>query len=88
MKRGLWLWRLAVVLATSGIVLGVARPAWAVIGVGDVRFTISDVLVLMAVAVAWGDMRRVVSQVQADVAELKGRGVRSPQRERRKKTGR
>lgn len=55
-----WRWRIAVALWLAAVLSfflpGVSEAS--VMDLGDLRFKLSDVLVLIAVGFAWGDMRQ------------------------------
>ena len=68
-----WRWRLSVLLFLSGMFL-LGTPLWASQpGEREVSFSWGQVVVLGACAVAWGDLRREVQDIKADVHDLKKR---------------
>lgn len=58
MKRP-WLWWAAVAFwISAGVTYAFGAEGAAAVDIGDVKFNISQVLLLFAVGAAWGDMRR------------------------------
>lgn len=62
-----WLWRVAVLCFLVALAIMVAQPAWAQAEAGGVTFSWAQVVVLVGMAAAWGDMRRQVADLRRDV---------------------
>jgi hypothetical protein len=71
MKRNSGLWRVAMLLFFVGLGLSVAQSANAGVGAGDFTFSWGQACIMMAVAAAWGDMRREVHDIRKDVDDIK-----------------
>ena len=71
MQRPSGLWRLAMLLFFVGLGLMAAQSAQASVGAGDFSFSWGQVCIMMAVAAAWGDMRREVHDIRKDVDDIK-----------------
>lgn len=66
------LWRTAVSLFLAAMIaLVLPNKARAVVELGDIHFTWAHLLVLLAAAAAWGDMRRQSLQNAKDIAEIR-----------------
>lgn len=69
--NGKWLWRVAVVCFLGGVVLLLARPAWADAATVGGSFTWTQVVILVGIGAAWGDMRRQVADLRRDFDDLR-----------------
>lgn len=72
--NGKWLWRVAVACFLSGVVLMLAKPAWAETPTPVGTFTWTQVVLLVGVGAAWGDMRRQVADLRRDFDDLRKKG--------------
>lgn len=73
-RRSRALWNTAIGLFFLGMWLTIAQPVQASVGGGEFSFSWGQVCVMMAVAAAWGDMRREVHDIRKDVDEIKKAG--------------
>lgn len=65
-----WRWPVAVTLFIIGV-LSIAQPVQAQDGTGIPSFSWGQVIVLVAVGVAWGDNRAQMRELRSDVEDLK-----------------
>lgn len=68
------MWRVAVVCFVASLALTLARPAWADSPMAPQGFTWAQVVVLVGIGAAWGDMRRQVADLRRDFDALKDKG--------------
>ena len=70
--RSQWLWLVSQVLAVSGLMATLVAPSYALVDLGgEVRFSLGQVLMLVALGAAGGDMRSKVNGLQDDVKRLR-----------------
>ena len=70
-----WLWRVAVTCFVLALVLMLARPAWAeAVVVDGSTYTWAQVVILVGVGAAWGDMRRQVADLRRDFDDFRKKG--------------
>ena len=67
------LWGTAVACFVISLALMV-RPAWAAAEVGVGGFSWAQVVVMVGIGAAWGDMRRQVADLRRDFDELRKEG--------------
>lgn len=72
-RRGApWLWWTALTLGLTACMAFAAVPQASVVDLGgDVRFSLGQVLLVVALGVAWGDMRRQVTEVRDEQKRLR-----------------
>lgn len=68
------LWPVAVACFTVAVVLMLARPAWAETDAIGGTYTWAQVVILVGVGAAWGDMRRQMADLRRDVDDMRKRG--------------
>jgi hypothetical protein len=69
------LWPVAVASFAMTVSLMVARPAWAEATHTGMTFSWTQVIVLVGIGAAWGDMRRQVADLRKDFDDLRKKGV-------------
>lgn len=70
-KPSRWLWGIACAAFTAGMVLFFfPSPAYAEFQLGDVRFTLSELLIFVALGAAWGDARRQIMDIRRELDRL------------------
>lgn len=71
LKQSHWLWGVACVSFAIAVMLFFApNPAYAEYQLGDVRFTLSELLIFVALAAAWGDARRQIMDIRRELDRL------------------
>lgn len=67
-----WLWWTAVVLGATASMAFAVVPSVPVVDLGgDVRFSLGQVLLVLALGAAWGDQRRQLTEVRDEQKRLR-----------------
>lgn len=70
--RQRWVWLTAQVLGVASVLAMLVAPTYAAVDLGgELRFSLGQVLMVVAVGIAWGDMRRSVATLKEDVKRLR-----------------